>query len=115
MELIILGLIISISTINVPLAYAQSSDWTLTVNAVNVPFGDSNIHFSIKGSFGYTNFDNIPNSQYPSTSFDMPGNQFPTGYRYQVCLSSSALGWLLPNCVYYRHGEGNEIVRISPY
>jgi hypothetical protein len=98
-----------------PQSQAPSSDWTLTVNAVNVPFGDSNIHFSILGPFGYRNSDNIPNSQYPSTSFDMPGNQFPTGYRYQVCISSSALGWLLPHCVYYRHGEGDEAVSISPY
>lgn len=45
---------------------SQSSDWILTVNAVNVPFGNSNIHISIKGPFGYSDFDNIPNSQYPS-------------------------------------------------
>ncbi len=45
------------------LVYAQSLDWILTVNPVNVNFGDSGIHISIKGPFSYTNSDYIPNSQ----------------------------------------------------
>ena len=43
-----------------PQSQAPSSDWTLTVRPVNLPFGDSTIHISIKGPFGYTNFRNIP-------------------------------------------------------
>ena len=68
-----------------PQPQAPSSDWTLTVYPVNVSFGDSTIHISIKGPFGYANVRNIPNSQFPSTNLDMPGDQFPNGYSYQVC------------------------------
>ena len=97
-----------------PQSQAPSSDWTLTVRPVNVPFGDSGIHISIKGPFGYANVRNIPNSQFPSTSFNMPGDQFPTGYRYQVCASSSALGFVLPHCGYFIHGQGDRQIAISP-
>jgi hypothetical protein len=97
-----------------PQSESPSSDWTLTVRPVNVPFGDSTIHISVKGPFGYTNFHNIHNSQFPSTRFDMPGDQFPTGYRYQVCASSSALGIVLPHCQYFIHGQGDRQVVITP-
>src|SRR3954452_14425871 len=93
---------------------SPSSNWTLNVRPVNVPFGDSTIHISIKGPSGYANVRNIPNSQFPSTSFDMPGDQFPTGYSYQVCASSGALGFVLPHCEYFIHGQGDRQVVVSP-
>jgi hypothetical protein len=62
-------------------AFAQtSSDWTLTVNAVNVPFGQSDIHIHVQGPFNANKDVNIANGQNPSYSFNMNGADFPSGF-----------------------------------
>jgi hypothetical protein len=40
---------------------SPSSDWTLTVNINNVNFGESSIGVNIKGPFGYTDYQSVPN------------------------------------------------------
>jgi hypothetical protein len=91
-----------------------SSDWTLTVRPVNINFGDTNIHIRIKGPFGAYRDDTIANSQDPIDTFSMTGSDFPSGYRYQVCISSTAIGFFLPHCQYFTHEDGDETVTISP-
>ena len=48
---IILAFIAVLPSKYVP-AYAQSPDWRLTVNAVDVPFGDTDVTIRIKSPFG---------------------------------------------------------------
>lgn len=91
-----------------------SSDWTLTVRPVHVNFGDANIHIHIKGPFGAYRDDTIANSQDPIDTFSMTGSDFPSGYRYQVCITSTAIGFVLPHCKYFTHGDGDETATISP-
>jgi hypothetical protein len=91
-----------------------SSDWTLTVRPVNINFGDTNIHIHIKGPFGAYRDDTIANSQDPIDTFSMTESDFPSGYRYQVCISSTAIGFFLPHCQYFTHEDGDETVTISP-
>jgi hypothetical protein len=114
---IMLASMAAILTIFVQATHAQSEDWTLTINAIKVPLGDSNIHVNIKGPFGYTSYSNIP-TQHPSTIIKMQGNEFPIGYRYQLCMSSSLEGIIrahvLPNCLYFTHEENDETVNMSP-
>jgi hypothetical protein len=94
---------------------AQSTpDWTLTVHVVGVPFGDSTLHVEVQGPFGSHLYDNIRNSQYPSTSFNMPGDQYPTDYYYRICVSSNIVGLFLPHCSRNVHGQGDESVRVRP-
>jgi hypothetical protein len=109
-------ILISVATLGTTqYTYAQSTqDWTLTVYVVRVPFGESTIHLEVQGPFGNHLYDNIPNSQHPSTAFDMPGDQYPTGYYYRVCVSSNIVGFFLPHCYRYVHGEGDESVRVRP-
>ena len=67
----VLGAIILISSATLgttQYTYAQSSpDWTLTVNVVTGPFGESTLNLEVRGPFGSHLYDSIPNSQYPST------------------------------------------------
>ena len=93
---------------------AQSTpDWTLTVNVVGVPFGDSTLNLEVRGPFGSHLYDSIPNSQYPRTAFNMPGDQYPTGYYYRVCVSN-IVGLFLPHCYRNVHGQGDESVNVRP-
>jgi hypothetical protein len=57
-------ILISVATLGTtPYTYAQSTpDWTLTVNVMGVPFGDSTLNLEVKGPFGSHLYDNIPNS-----------------------------------------------------
>jgi hypothetical protein len=96
-------------------AFAQtSSDWTLTVNAVNVPFGQSDIHIHVQGPFNANKDVNIANGQNPSYSFNMNGAEFPSGYQYKVCISATLVGLFLPHCEFFNHGNGDEAWNISP-
>ena len=114
---VLCGLLLVVTALSTsqPHALAQGiPDWTLTVRPVNVNFGDTKIHIHIKGPFGAFRDDTIPNSQNPIDTFSMTGSGFPTGYRYQVCISSTAVGFFLPNCEFFTHGDGDETVSISP-
>ena len=114
----ILGAIILISAAMVgapQFTFAQSTpDSTLTVHVVGVPFGDSTLHIEVQGPFGSHLYDNIPNAQHPSTAFNMPGNEYPIGYYYKICVSSNIVGFFLPHCSQYVHGQGDESVRVRP-
>ncbi|HEY1247428.1 MAG TPA: hypothetical protein VGE97_00430, partial [Nitrososphaera sp.] len=89
---IMLGAIILISTAMAgapQFIFAQSTpDWTLTVHVVGVPFGYSTLHIEVHGPFGSNLYDNIRNSEHPFTSFNLPGEEYPTGYPYRICVST---------------------------
>jgi hypothetical protein len=71
---------------------SSSSDWTLTVNINNVNFGESSIGVNIKGPFGYTDYQNVPNGPSPIATFTIPGNAVPAGYNFQVCAGTGVVG-----------------------
>ena len=56
----------------------SSSDWTLTVNINNVNFGESSIGVSIKGPFGYNDYQIVSNGPSPTATFTIPGNAVPS-------------------------------------
>ncbi len=45
--------------------YQSTPDWTLTVNVVRVPFGESTLNLEVRGPFGSHLYDSIPNSESP--------------------------------------------------
>ena len=65
-------------------ARAQTGDWTLRVNVNNVNFGESSIGISIKGPYGYHDYQSIPNGPSPSALFTIPGNAVPAGTQFEV-------------------------------
>jgi hypothetical protein len=95
-------------------AQQQSNDFTLTVNAVNVPWGQSNINIDLYGPYGSHQNTMISNGPSPSTSFTVSGSDIPINTIYKVCISASAIGFFLPHCESYTHGEADESVDISP-
>jgi len=96
------------------LVNAVTSDWKLTVHVVRVPFGVSYIHIHVKGPFGATRADTIKNSQNLTNTFNMTGHDFPTGYRYEVCITAPLVErTVLPNCTFFYHGSGDEAVTVS--
>lgn len=96
------------------LVNALTSDWKLTVHVVRVPFGASYIHIHVKGPFGATRNDTIKNSQNTTDAFNMTRHDFPTGYRYEVCITAPLVErTILPNCTLFYHGSGDEAVTVS--
>jgi hypothetical protein len=93
----------------------SSSDWTLTVNINNVNFGENSIGVNIKGPFGYTDYQNVPNGPSPTATFTIPGNAVPTGYNFQVCAGTGIAGAVLPRCEMFSHSqEGDAMVTVTP-
>ena len=93
----------------------SSSDWTLTVNINNVNFGESSIGVNIKGPFGYTDYQSVPNGPSPTATFTIPGNAVPVGYNFQVCAGTGVVGVVLPHCQMFSHSqEGDAMVTVTP-
>jgi hypothetical protein len=89
-------------------AEAQSSDWTMTVNIINAPFGANKIFIEAKGPFGADLWRWVPNQVNPSTSFSMSGSQFPEGYNFQLCGGTGILASILPPCSTLTHTGGDQ-------
>ncbi len=89
-------------------------DWTLTVNIRNVNLGESSIGVSVKGTFGYSDHQDVPNRPSPSASFSIPGGAIPAGNRFDVC-AGTGLGTLLPRCTHFTDAQdGDMAVTVSP-
>lgn len=86
-----------------PVAFAQTSDWNLTVYVKNVPFGTNQIYVETKGPFGNNYYQWINNQQDPVAQFTMPGGEYPQNYDYQVCVGTGLLGGILPSCSSFGH------------
>jgi hypothetical protein len=94
---------------------SPSSDWTLTVNINNVNFGESSINVSVKGPFGYSDNQDVPNGPSPAASFTIPGSAIPAGYRFEVCAGTGLGGALLPRCTFFAHAQdGDQSVTVTP-
>lgn len=92
----------------------SSAGWTLTVNVRNVNFGESSIAVSVRGPFGYSDHQDVPNGPSPSASFSIPGGAIPVGNRFDVC-AGTGLGTLLPRCTPFIHAQdGDNVVTVSP-
>lgn len=94
-------------------ANAQSSDWTLSINLKNVPFGVNNIFVEAKGPFGADVWRWVPNQVNPSISFSLSGSQFPEGYNYQICTGTGILGGVLPSCSTEAHFGGDQAFDVN--
>ena len=76
-------------------------------HVVRVPFGASYIHMHVKGPFSATRNDTIKNSQNTTDAFNMTGHDFPTGYRYEVCVTGPLVErTVLSNCTFFYYGSG---------
>jgi hypothetical protein len=111
------SIIALVGVVGVPSAFAQSADWNLTVNFINVPFQTDQITVDVYGPFSSSAIQHqvIPNGQDPQVTFTISGNQIPQGYGYRVCASATAIGWLSPTCQSYTHGDRSSVtMEISP-
>jgi hypothetical protein len=70
----------------VPSAFAQYSDWNLTVYPVNVNWGDSSITVTVKGPYGWQQTQTINNGPNPYATFVISGNDVPPNTQYRVCI-----------------------------
>lgn len=65
----------------VPSAFAQYSDWNLTVYP-----GDSSITVTVKGPYGWQQTQTINNGPNPYATFAISGNDVPPNTQYRVCI-----------------------------
>jgi hypothetical protein len=80
-----------------------------------VNFEESSIGVNIKGPFGYTDYQNVPNGPSPTSTFTIPGNAVPAGYNFQVCTGTGVVGVVLPHCqMFSRSQEGDAMVTVTP-
>ena len=78
-------------------------------------FGEPTIGISIKGPYGYHDYQSIPNGPSPSALFTIPGDAVPAGTQFEVCAGTGIVGALLPNCTFHTYGGlGSAIVRVTP-
>ena len=113
---LVLSIIALVGVVGVPSAFAQSADWTLTVNFVNVPYGTDRINVHVNGPFSSSPIasDVIQNQPNPSTTLTISGSDVPSGYTYKVCASATAVGFLLPTCESYTADGNDQTVEITP-
>lgn len=113
---LVLSIIALVGVVGVPLAFAQSADWNLTVNFTSVPYGTDKIHLTVKGPFSSSPIvdQSIPTGPNPTTTVTITGSDVPQGYEYYVCASSTATGYFIPTCESFTHGQSDETVEITP-
>ena len=108
----VLGIVVSFVVIAGTMAQ-QVYAWQLQIYLDNPPFGVDRAEVTVEGPFGWYQNDYWATGPPPLiASYNVPGNEIPDGYQYQVCVGAGyfTLGM---NCQFFTHNSGDESVRMS--
>lgn len=109
-------LILTLSVVAVLLAqvvHQQVYAWNLDFDLTDSTFGSDRVCAEIHGPYGYERYRCTDASPYASVSFNVPEDEVPEGYNYQVCVWGGLLSFVLKNCQMFPHGSGDEWVQLS--
>jgi hypothetical protein len=84
--------------------------WQLTHNLEQTTFGTKHADLKVTGPFGWIARDTVPISTDTIASFDLPDDQFPNGYEYEVCVNNNfSFSWAFPNCYMFTHKTNGDV------
>ncbi len=113
---LVLSIIALVGVVGVPSAFAQSADWNLTINFVNVPYGQDNITVKVYGPYSSSPIQTqtVPTGPDPTVTFSMSGSEVPSGQVYKVCAGATALGTILPSCESFTADGNDQTLQFIP-
>jgi hypothetical protein len=106
--------VLTLTTIQLTYAQAQTGFWTLGVTVNNIPTDVDTVTVSVKGPFNDIIYKTIDasTSARAFTSFDISTDKIPDGYDYKVCVhgAGASLDWCQP---FNHNGGSTGYVRVT--
>jgi hypothetical protein len=106
--------VLTLTTIQLTYAQAQTGFWTLGVTVNNIPTNVDTVIVTVKGPFNDVIYKTIDASTSASvfTTFDISTDKIPDGYSYKVCVhgAGASLDWCTP---FNHNGGSTGYVRVT--